>query len=211
MKKVLIVLILSCLCQTAISQDHNFGFIAGANFSNLKGDFKDGGLVTGGRIAYNFGVFGEFYLNETVSLSPRLKYSSQGYKSNLILRQSIDDPGTLFETEFRYNYLNIPVIFKFKIINGFRLQAGPQIGYFINGNSRIINSNIDPFDGAVSDFEVSNKLDYGGNLGLAYHVTNKFFVEAIYYQSFTNLTADDTTDIDNQQFYFQINFAYSIL
>jgi hypothetical protein len=53
------------------------------------------------------------------------------------------------EVNLNLNYINIPLIFQYMYDNGFRLQAGPQLGVLVSAKSKTNNSESDVKD----DFE----------------------------------------------------------
>jgi len=203
-------LILLVSSQISYAQDARFGIIAGANASNWRGDFQDSEVVSGGLIAYNFGVFAAFGLNDSFSFSPRIQYSVQGYKSESFVRQINGEVLNVLEVAFRHGYVNVPLLFKLKVANGLKVHAGPQVGLFVDGTSKIVSATQGDSVGAKADFDLENKWDYGANLGLSYHFNDKIFVEALYYHGLANITDNPDFGFDNKQYFFQLNLAYAI-
>lgn len=103
-----------------------FGVKGGLNFYNVQ---NDNSTTYDQRTGYNFGILGHIHSNSQWAVQPELTYSAQGAK-NLDL-----------------GYLNIPVLIQYMFDNGFRLQAGPQIGFLVSSDN---NDNWNPLDLALS-------------------------------------------------------------
>ncbi|MGV3640811.1 MAG: porin family protein [Adhaeribacter sp.] len=103
---------------TASAQEVHFGLKAGLNAAMLtvknqgETEFKPG-LHAGG--------LAHIHLTRKFALQPELLYSGQGGKQ------------VISNTEFKTNlhYLNLPVLVQYMFDNGFRLQAGPQVGFLL--------------------------------------------------------------------------------
>jgi len=103
-----------------------FGVKGGLNFYNVQ---NDNSTTYDQRTGYNFGILGHIHSNSQWAVQPELTYSAQGAK-NLDL-----------------GYFNIPVLIQYMFDNGFRLQAGPQIGFLVSSDN---NDNWNPLDLALS-------------------------------------------------------------
>jgi hypothetical protein len=103
-----------------------FGIKGGVNFYNIQ---NDNSTTYSQRTGYHFGMLGHIHRNSQWAVQPELVYSAQGSK-NLNL-----------------GYLNIPVLIQYMFDNGFRLQAGPQIGFLVSSEN---SDNWNPIDLALS-------------------------------------------------------------
>lgn len=103
-----------------------FGIKGGVNFYNIQ---NDNSTTYSQRTGYHFGMLGHIHRNSQWAVQPELVYSAQGSK-NLNL-----------------GYLNIPVLIQYMFDNGFRLQAGPQIGFLVSSEN---SDNWNPIDFALS-------------------------------------------------------------
>lgn len=115
------------------------GIKGGVNVYNIH---NDNNTKYDSRAGYHFGLLGHIHFNTEFALQPEIVYSAQGAKN-----------GT---TKYNLDYINVPVLFQYMFDNGFRLQAGPQLGLLIGAKSKINNNVTDnkddlkPFDLAVS-------------------------------------------------------------
>ncbi|TDS56631.1 porin family protein [Myroides indicus] len=102
------------------------GLKGGVNLS----DFNESGLKK--RTDLHIGGVMEIFVNNNFSIQPELMYSSQG------AREKEDTPFARFEAKMKINYINVSVMFKYYVRNGFSIQAGPQIGFVVVLNYQLI-------------------------------------------------------------------------
>ncbi len=124
MKKILILSFLAFSFSNLQAQTPpSFGLKVGANASNLV--VKDGtsmdyinGIHLGGLV--------HVHLSRQWAIQPELVFSSQGGSRTA---------GSL-TNKFVLNYVNVPVLFQYMFDNGFRLQAGPQLGFLVSAKNK---------------------------------------------------------------------------
>ena len=165
MKKLLFTAII--LSTAFVCHSQTFGIKAGVNFSGFTGSDADGfGRMAG----FHAGVHKEFVVFDELSIQPELIFSMQG----------ADIEGT--EEEHKLDYLLLPVIVKYYIVDKFNIHLGPQAGYLINESET----------GAGAE---SDKFDFSVVGGLEYEITKTFFIQGRYCLGLTDLT--DDADIKN--------------
>jgi len=81
------------------------------------------------RTGYYIGLLGHIHRNSQWAFQPELVYSAQGAKNHNL------------------GYVNIPVLVQYMFDNGFRIQAGPQIGFLVSSDNDI---DYNPIDLALS-------------------------------------------------------------
>jgi hypothetical protein len=185
MKNLIMALAIFCATTMYVSaQDINFGLKAGVNFASLNGDdIDDLDGVTG----LHIGAVAEFGFSEKFSIQPELIYSTQG--------ASLDD-----ET-LKLDYINIPVLAKYYIIEGLSLEAGPQLGFNINSEYE--------FDGETEDEEGVNTIDIAAGLGAGYKLPVGIFFQARYNIGLTDVYEEiQGFQIDAKNNVFQISVGY---
>jgi len=119
MKKILLLAYFICNFFGAKAQIH-FGIRAGYNLSSV---ISSGAYVINTQQAksgFNAGVFSSIHLFNTFFLQPEISYSNQGSKSNDSAAKT------------NYNYMNVPVLFKYEHHSRIFLETGPQIGFLLN-------------------------------------------------------------------------------
>tara|TARA_B100001146_G_scaffold222761_1_gene235851 strand:- start:61466 stop:62110 length:645 start_codon:yes stop_codon:yes gene_type:complete len=171
---------------TMIAQDVKLGAKAGVNFAKLSGEALED---ADGRTGFHVGFLAEIPLSERFAIQPELVYSQQGLQS----KESFD--GTEFETKVKLDYLNVPVMAKFYLIDGLSIEAGPQFGFNINAKQELEVTGGDT-DG---DFEITGEddikdevsgFDLGIGGGLAYQLDNGLFFQGRYIYGLSNVPED---------------------
>jgi hypothetical protein len=133
------------------AQNHvHWGVKAGANFAtvNTESSAPDWGSRTG----VHAGLLSHIHLNKNWAIQPELVYSLQGSKSKV---------GNITQIN-NLHYLNIPVQVQYMFNNGFRLQTGPQAGFLMGANTKIVNGT------HTSNSNLYNKVDFSWAFGAGY-------------------------------------------
>lgn len=152
MKKILIAL---CAFSMSIiysnAQDFKIGLKAGANFTKIDG----ASLSKEYKLNYHAGAFIELELNKKIGLQPEFLLSQS--EAQVINSGSITYPNA----NFKMNYLNIPLLLKYKIGKIVVLNVGPQYSILLNKNDNIINNTVSAFkDG---DFAMVGGVQFNFN------------------------------------------------
>ena len=160
MKKSFLTLLgLVAISTTAVAQQEvKFGPKAGVNFANLSG--LDNSEM---KIGFHVGAVAEIKFNDKFSIQPEVIYSAQGAKGNT---------GTI-DSEIKNDYINVPIMAKYYIVEGFSAELGPQVGFLMKSESKVGNITADS-----KDFYKST--DFGLNFGLAYDLPMGVFFGARY-------------------------------
>ncbi len=139
-----------------------FGLKAGVNISTLDiENFNDDDA----RIGLHIGGLAHIHLGSTEqwALQPELVYSQEGGKLNT-------PSGT---TTVKLDYINIPVMLQYMFNNGFRIEAGPQLGLMVNSKYEADDVEEDADD----EFESTN---FSLGFGLSYLSDSGFGVGGRY-------------------------------
>ena len=164
------------------AQGAKFGAKAGLNFANFSGDITENKMLTG----FHVGAFVELELSEKIILQPELLFSTQGTK--------FEESG--FSADFDVNYINIPVMFKYAVAEGFNLEAGPQIGFLLS--AEVVGEDIK---------DEMESIDFGMNVGASYDFTEKLFAQARYNIGLANV-AKDSGDEKIQNSVISVSLGY---
>ena len=119
-----------------------FGVKGGFTSSNFAGDVTSDpttGFYVGGLV--------DFHVTETFHVQPELLYSAEGAK------------------DAKVNFLRIPIMAKYYIVNGFSLQAGPELAFKAGGD-------------VISDYLKS--MDFGLGIGAGYEMSSGLMFDARY-------------------------------
>lgn len=162
MKKLMIIVTLfGMIMVTQAQQDIRFGIKGGLNISVINGEDVEN---TESRTSFHGGILLEIPIAEKLSFQPELLYSSVGIKENY------DNP------ELRLNYLTLPLMAKYYLVNNFSLEVGPQIGLLLSADAKVdgeseggVEELFKNFDAAIN-FGIGYKLDNGFNFGARYNL-----------------------------------------
>lgn len=164
---------------TAGAQHVNIGIKGGLNIYNFhhedyKYDYKTG---------FHAGLIAHIHLARTFALQPEVMYSRQGamYKDFAP------------STKVKLDYINVPVLFQYMFDNGFRLQAGPQVGFLMNARTENKDYNIDH----KNDLE---PIDIGIAMGMSYVSKSGFGIDARYVHGLTNIYKNNSSKTTNRGF-----------
>lgn len=194
-----ITLICALFFATIAGAQTRFGIKAGANLSTFTGksiydvDFRNG---------FQAGVFAEIKLAEKMFLQLDLMYSEQGSKINYTEPYDYQYSTLTYDENWKLSYINIPVMFKFYAYKGLFVEAGPQLGIFVDGKSKYTSSLQSP---ELGDFSITKSgtekisnyfksLDFAANLGVGYHITDHVFLNARYSLGLINIYDFPTTN-----------------
>ncbi|ABQ03163.1 porin family protein [Flavobacterium johnsoniae] len=192
MKKIILAAIAVMTFSFANAQQTRFGVKGGLNLSNWAGgDVSD----TKALVGFHVGGFAEIKIIEKLAIQPELLFSTQGTK--------FDGGAFLGDFDVKTNYLNIPVLAKYYIVEKFSVEAGPQLGILLSAKS----NGEDVKDGFKT-------VDFGFNLGAGYHFTDNVSVNLRYTIGLSPLA--DNADIENEGDYYDsaknsvlaLSFAY---
>lgn len=140
------------------SQDVKYGVRGGLNISNL--DFEDTPIMANKhRNSFYIGFFGDISFTKTVSLVPELQFSAEGAKLEV----------------FQLDYIQAPILLKFRLSEKFRFAVGPQVGLKVD--------KVD--DGA-------RNMAYSGVAGLDYKLTHTLFADIRYTYGFVDVFEENS-------------------
>ena len=158
MKKT-ILLLAFVVCSTFSFSQALYGVRAGINISNL--DFEPNPTFDNThRNGFAIGFFGEYDLSKTIAIAPEIQFSAEGAK----------------EKDLRIDYIQIPILFKYRFGDRFSFGAGPMAG--------------------VKVWEHEDNLkNFAFSMvgGLEFFITNDIFIDARYHYGFTNVVDNEST------------------
>ncbi len=180
--KLITVLTAILITATVSAQSVNIGIKGGLNLYTISGD-NDGSNEY--KPSFHIGLLGHIHLADNFALQPELVFSGQGAKYG-------DDQ------KLDLNYVNVPLLFQYMFDNGFRLQAGPQVGFLVSADA----------DGT----DVKDNLkgtDVGLGIGASYvNPTSNFGFDARYNHGLTNINEDDNIDSFNRGFQLGVFYLF---
>jgi hypothetical protein len=163
----------------ASAQNFNLGVKGGLNIYEI---YNDNNVDYNTKPGLHLGLLGHIHLTDRFALQPELMYSGQGSQFMV---------GTV-ENKLNLHYLNVPLLIQFMFDNGFRLQAGPQLGFLVGANSRVNDVSTD----IRNNYRT---LDLGVGLGAGYvHPPTGFGVDARYNIGLGNINSGGTVNSTNR-------------
>jgi len=173
------------------------GFAAGLNSSNIV-DANNAYRSTGTIAGFNAGLTFNVPIVYNFSFAPEVRYSQKGY-----FAETTD--GNLTQ---HFNFIDVPLLARFKLGPGFSFYVGPQVSFLVSSNQVFDN-------GFVITNE--NNYNYAGNntfidgvLGVSFDITRYFDLHARYAIDLNSTSSNSTVipEYRNQvwQFGFGIKF-----
>ncbi|AUP77209.1 porin family protein [Flavivirga eckloniae] len=157
MKKILLLAILFSFSFYGFSQDVKYGIRGGLNISNL--DFDTNlGVENKHRNSFYIGAFANIGLSKTIALVPELQFSAEGGN----------------EETLHLDYIQAPVLLKFRLSEKIYLGAGPQVGIKVH-----------------KEDDRARNFAYSGVIGLEYKINYAIFADVRYTRGLSNVFDDD--------------------
>lgn len=185
--------------QAQAQEGVQFGVKAGVNFAKLTGDDVED---ADGRTGFHIGGVVEIPVSEKFSVQPELVYSQQG------LQTEYDFEGINVEEKWKLDYINIPVMAKFYVAEGFAIEAGPQFGfkasakYEAEGGGESVEEDLDD----VAGFDLSL------GAGVSYKLANGLFFQGRYMFGLSNVDDSDESgfedDLTNSVLSLSVGFMF---
>ena len=205
MKKLLLFIAVMLFTLTSVqSQEFRMGAKAGLNVASLGGDSYYGGLGSlGSRTSFHIGGLVEIPLMGKFSIQPELLYSSEGSDWSF---------GTLGE-DTKLDFVRVPVMVKFYVIEGLSAEAGPVLGVLVNAEGTYYDNNGDLVNGDAKDYYRSFDAQFG--IGASYRLNMGVFFSLRYNKGLLNVNEEyrvlGTTynSGKNQSNVFQVSAGYS--
>ena len=188
MKKILIAAIALFIGSGAFAQDVRVGIKAGANLSTVTNTDYPAKMKFG----FHVGGFLDFKFNERFSLQPELLYSAQGVNVEFTTVEYDDNDNghnvNIFSST-SFDYVNVPVLLKINITEGFSAEIGPQIGFLIGATQKGKKDGVLVHSESLKKY--CNTIDITALAGLSYTFAKNFVVSARYGLGLTKIYKED--------------------
>ena len=201
--KFFTLLLLLCMAMAASVSAQQFGVKGGMNGSSV---FVDGESYNTFKASFYVGAFAEFELPNRFSVQPEIVYSAQGTYSEFIhdvsgMTKSVTVIRSELQTTSKVNYLNIPILVKYELFDGFTMNVGPQFGFLLGGLKQDWDlSYVAVTDGVLGSVSESgtdnynkddvNTFDFSVAVGLEYDITERIDVSVRYNIGLTDIAKD---------------------
>ncbi|TRW24705.1 PorT family protein [Flavobacterium zepuense] len=205
MKKIILsAAMLLAIGFTAKAQETKLGVKAGVNFANFTGDVEGSKSRTG----FNAGFVAEFKLSENFSIQPELLYSQQGTRFEE--SGSVSGISYRLEEKGKFDYLALPVVAKYYIIEGLSLHAGPQVSYLLKADVESTGSAStgESYSETLDLKDYSNKVDFALVGGAGYDLPIGVFFEARYVAGISKIGKDGDSKVRNGVFQLSVGYKF---
>lgn len=178
MKKIaLLLLVVVTTSLSAYSQSAFQGWTvkAGVNLSKIDGSSKMA-LESSYKVGFTAGFALDWKFTDVVGMSVDVLYSRQGGKTAL---------GEVTVTE-NSNYINLPVMANFHIVEGLVAKVGIQPSWFISADDSLTGKGVDDpqkYD-LLSEYRV---MDLSIPVGICYEFKHRVSIELRYHFGITNI------------------------
>ena len=195
MKKLLLIGAIA-LSGASMVNAQKIGAKAGVNMATLGGDVQD----AKSKIGFHVGVYGEWAITDKFSIQPEVLYSAEGAK--------FKEEGITLNTNL--NYINIPIMFKYRATDKLFIEAGPQVGFLIGAKYKSDNNDFQSFIeslgmNAKDDYK---KINFSIGLGAGYDITEKFNVGVRYMAGLANIAEVEGSDYSEKSNVFSLSLGY---
>lgn len=152
---------------SAFSQDFNAGINLGMTGTQVTGDrlsgFNKAGLFGGFFVNRNLGNLGDGQLE--------INFIQKGSRKN-----AHPDKGDYESYLLRLNYVEVPVMYRFRIKDFLKIEAGVMLAYLINSKEFDIQGEVTP-DPTIPYFK---KYDFSAFAGINYKINDKLALSLRY-------------------------------
>ncbi|HVV55383.1 MAG TPA: porin family protein [Mucilaginibacter sp.] len=174
------------------------GITGGLNIANTVSSYNTN-YGTTSILGFNAGLTADIPLVYPLSFEPEVLFSQQGYQANTI-------DGTLTQ---RNNYIDIPLLAKFRLVRGFNFLIGPQINIPVTSTTTFDNG----FNTASESYYTnSNNQSYvAGAFGVSIDLNPNVDIHARYLIDLSSNSNDPNSpiaDYRNQVWQFGIGIKF---
>jgi hypothetical protein len=189
-KTIIFAATLFALCSVKAQTAH-FGIKGGLNASSLNSTPSNSDMQT--KIGFNLGLLAHIHTSSNQwAIQPEIYYSDEGAKSKSNSSASLN-----------LGFINVPVLVQYMFDNGFRIEAGPQVGFLINAKSKSSNVSVNVKD----NFK---KTNFSIPVGLGYLTSSGLGFDARYNFGISNLNnTSNSTKIHSNVFQFGLFYQFT--
>jgi len=188
-----------------------YGFKGGVNLSSISGD---GDKVSNydTKASMNIGGYGLYKILPKLGIQAELLYSEQGFSERFDSEEvDIDEIKSLT----RMQYINLPVLVSYNLIEQLWMEGGVQVGYLVDAEEereeRSINNESGQLDSATKTIDQTSRyesLELGLLGGLRYKLSQNFMIQARYEKSINDIDKVSPGDQFNEVWSFSIGFLF---
>jgi hypothetical protein len=180
---LIIIIAIIMFAGAASAQPVNIGVKGGLNLYTVNSNSTEPSYNN--KPSFHLGLLGHVHMSDQFALQPEIVFSRQGARYDNDLDLDLD-------------YLNVPLLFQYMFDNGFRLQAGPQIGVLVGAKA----------NGADVKDEYKGG-DFGLALGAGYvNTASGFGVDARYNAGLSDISQNGAISSYNRGFQLGVFYMF---
>lgn len=188
MKKILLfIAVVAITCDTVQSQEIRLGAKLGINVASLGGDSYGLGSL-GALTSFHIGVLAEIPLSGNFALQPEILYSGEGSDFSF---------GSA-STDIKLDYIRVPVLAKYYIIEGLSAELGPSFGVLVKAEA-----------GDEDAKDAYKSFDAAIAVGATYRLNMGVFFSLRYNKGLLDVNDVGENNFKNQSNVFQVSAGYS--
>jgi Outer membrane protein beta-barrel domain len=192
-KKLILLVIAACSLATANAQIQ-FGVKAGLNLANVSVSGDNSGNSYAMKPDFHVGAFVSIPAFSSFTVQPELVFSGQGSK---VTDNDPSDPSGTYNLQ----YLNVPVLLKYKASCGFFGETGPQFGILLSANAKQGGNSVDIKSSLKSS-------DFAWVFGVGYTLPVNVGFDVRYNLGLQNVSSDASNGGSIKNGVFQIGVFY---
>ncbi len=226
MTKIFLTLAAAFFSTFMVAQDE-LGLRIGGHYNNTSIEGIATSLTPDTKIfeGFTIGAYYNLQLLNGFSFSPGLNYTQKGFviDEGLGVDFLAADLPLGIRLETKIDYIEIPALFRFttnKGIGEFYFEAGPTLGYALDGEVRTKARAIVDINVATIDLDLKNdiyrRLELSGQVGVGAAVragAGKIFANVRYQHGFSDMIDNPTIDIKmkNNGVNFGVGYAFNLV
>ena len=191
MKKIVVAVVaMLAIGTSSFAQGFGWGVKAGLNVSGMNNTGLDS------KTGLTAGVFVDYRFNDWIGMSADLLFSREG----AMLKSGGD------KYIAKTNYLNLPILAKFYVLDQLAFNIGIQPGVLLSGKDKVKES------GEETAFTTTNNyksFDFAFPVGVSYEFFNKLILDARYNIGVANISAGEGGKVHNNVFALTLGYRFS--
>jgi hypothetical protein len=162
----------------------------------------------------NIGMYGLYKILPKLGIQAELLYSEQGFTNEFSRFDSTLNEDVEIDQVLRMQYINLPVLASYNVIENLWIEGGIQIGYLVDaeleeervteGQAGQVNSETE----TIGSKENYKDLDLGLAGGLRYKLNRNFMIQARYTQSLNDIDEATLGDQFNSIWSFSVGYVF---
>lgn len=180
MKKGILFVLLTISLLSVNAQSVQFGIKTGINFATLRGENLANADASSG---IHIGGLAELKFTDKFSVQPEILFSQLGTESG--------------EEKLRLDYIALPIMAKYYLLEGFSVSAGPQVAFLIYDQFTTPAVSLNP---NIED------VDFGLNFGFGYNFKSGMFFSTRYSLGIT--AVQENPDLKNGNFQLSLGYQF---